>query len=150
MSNEFDPIEGTWYRHLDKGQMFVVVSVDEANDVVEVQHFDGDVEEIELENWLGMELEMCEPPEDWSGPVDNLEPDDTDYSETEMTNSAWRENLEEYPAPARENWEDVAPEDERDDWAEGAPSEESRPQSSLEDSALATAAEEPGEEEQKA
>jgi len=142
MSNELDPITGTWYRHLDKGQMFGVVSVDERAGIVEIQHFDGDIEEIELETWRNMELEITDAPEDWTGPVDNLEHDDTDYSATEMSSEAWRERLEEHPPPAVEVWEDTVPEDERDDWGEGASAEETRPQESLDDSQLAAVGEE--------
>jgi len=45
MDTLIDPIFGNWYRHLDKGQMFMVVAVDESDSLVELQHFDGDVEE---------------------------------------------------------------------------------------------------------
>ena len=149
MSNELDPITGTWYKHLDKGQMFRVVAVDERTGIVELQHFDGDIEEIELATWGDMELEIAEPPEDWTGPVDNLERDDTDYSATEMSSEAWRESLQEQPPPATEVWEETVPEDERDDWGEGASTEETRPPESLEDSELAAVGEqEPADREQ--
>jgi len=107
MPTELDPIVGNWYRHLDKGQLFSVVSVDEQNHVIEVQHFDGDIEEIESANWYAMELELSDAPEDWSGPIDNVEHDDTGYSETEMSGDAWREPLEETPRGAIETWEDA-------------------------------------------
>jgi hypothetical protein len=130
--------------------MFAVVALDERAGIVEVQHFDGDVEEIALATWRNMALEVAEPPEDWTGPVDNVEQDDTDYSATEMSSAAWRESLEEYPPAATEVWEDTLPEDERDDWGEGAPAEEMRPQESLEDSELASVGEEESaEDEQK-
>ncbi len=32
MDNELDPIVGNWYRHLDKGQIFRVVALDECVD----------------------------------------------------------------------------------------------------------------------
>jgi hypothetical protein len=64
-----------------------------------------------------------EPPEDWTGPVDDVETDDLGYSETAMRHSDWREPLQSNP-PAEEDWEDKLPEDERDDWDEGQPSEE--------------------------
>ncbi len=48
MVNELDPLTGTWYRHLDKGQMFRVVAFDEHDALVELQHFDGDIEEVDL------------------------------------------------------------------------------------------------------
>ena len=37
---------------------------------VEVQHFDGRLEEFELESWAEQEFEEAHAPEDWSGSVD--------------------------------------------------------------------------------
>lgn len=44
-----DPIVGDWYR--SHGQFFEVIAVDEHERVVEVQHADGNLEEIELDDW---------------------------------------------------------------------------------------------------
>lgn|SRR5688572_13907236 len=44
-----DPIVGDWYR--SHGQVFEVIAVDEFERVVEVQHADGNLEEIELDDW---------------------------------------------------------------------------------------------------
>jgi len=96
MANEADPIVGNWYQHLDKGHRFEVVAVDEGRGLVEIQHYDGDVEELELDNWRDMEVEIIEAPEDWSGPVDDFEEDDLHYTETEMKKDDWREPLGEY------------------------------------------------------
>jgi hypothetical protein len=67
MVNELDPLIGNWYRHLDKGQMFRVVAFDEHDALVELQHFDGDIEEVDLTAWRSMDLEIAEAPEDWTG-----------------------------------------------------------------------------------
>ena len=79
MIGEFDPIEENWYRHLDKGQDFMVVDVNEKVGTVDIQHLDGDIEELDIEEWNGMDLEEIEVPEDWSGPLDVLDPDDLGY-----------------------------------------------------------------------
>lgn len=132
MSTELAPIVGNWYRHLDKGQVFCVVAIDEDAGVVELQHFDGDIEEVELAPWYQMTLEPAEAPEDWTGPADDIERDDLPETETDMTASDWRTSLQEMPGPAEEAWEDLAPEDERDDWAEGLPAERRWPQEDVE------------------
>ncbi len=95
MANELDPLIGNWYRHLDKGQMFRVVAFDEDDALVELQHFDGDVEEVDLTAWRSMDLEIAEAPEDWTGPTDSIEKDDLDYTETGMSGRDWRRPLEE-------------------------------------------------------
>jgi hypothetical protein len=124
MAVERDPIIGNWYRRLDKGQMFKVVGLDEQRGLVEIQHFDGDLEETDLGDWGDMELEAIAEPEDWTGPVDDVEVDDTDYSETDMSAADWRRSVEENVGPSQEAWEDEQPEDERDEWAEGDATEE--------------------------
>jgi hypothetical protein len=116
---ELDPIVGNWYRHLDKGQTFRVVAVDDTSGLVEVQHFDGDVEEIESDAWADMVLAAAEEPEDWTGPVDDVEADDMDYSETDMQETDWRQPLREGLQGAEEDWEDAEPDaEDSDDWAD--------------------------------
>lgn len=95
MANERDPIVGNWYRHLDKGQMFRVIAFDEVDAVVELQHFDGDIEGVDLTAWRSMDLEIVEAPEDWTGPTDDIEKDDLDYTETDMSEQDWSRPLEE-------------------------------------------------------
>ena len=63
------PVIGNWYRQ-PKGEIFEVVAVDADDATVEIQYFDGTIEELDLENWEQMEIEDAEPPEDWSGSVD--------------------------------------------------------------------------------
>lgn len=134
MSTELDPVIGNWYRHLDKGQLFFVVAFDEEAGLIELQHFDGDLEEIEPPAWYEMTLELAEPPEDWTGPVDDVERDDLSYTETSMTPSDWQKPLEENPGPSQEPWEDARSEDERDEWAEGTFAEEMETQQEIEGS----------------
>jgi hypothetical protein len=123
MSYELDPIAGQWYRHIDKGQLFRVVSIDEDDDLIQIQYFDGDLEELDSESWFTMDLDLTETPEDWTGPVDDVETDDLGYSETEMKEADWRAPLETNKKP-REGWEEDEDEDEKDDWDEGESTEE--------------------------
>jgi hypothetical protein len=76
MINELDPVVGNWYRHLDKGEYFTVVAVNDEDETVEIQHFDGDVEELDFSEWRVQDIELAEPPEDSSGPIDNVDADD--------------------------------------------------------------------------
>ncbi|MGD8429127.1 MAG: hypothetical protein PVH31_01865 [Ectothiorhodospiraceae bacterium] len=95
MVNELEPVVGQWYWHHDKGQPFVVVSVN-GDAAVEIQHFDGDVEEVDLEAWREMDIELGEPPEDWTGPADDLETDDLDYTDAGMDRQSWEQSGGEY------------------------------------------------------
>jgi hypothetical protein len=79
MIGELDPIEGSWYHHLGKDLDFMVVNVNENEATVNIQYFDGDIEELEMEEWDEMDLEETEPPEDWTGPLDELEAGDLGF-----------------------------------------------------------------------
>lgn len=120
-----DPIVGCWYHRPEKAQKFQVVAVDETAETVEIQYFDGTVDEFELAVWPSLEAEPIEPPEDWTGPLDDVEKDDLTSAGTEMSREDWarpyREEDEKRragPAPPED-----APEA-ADDWGEGRPDEE--------------------------
>jgi Family of unknown function (DUF6763) len=80
MSTDIDPIVGNWYK-AEGENSFEVIAVDD--DTIEVQYFDGGVEEFDRATWGEMGIEAIEPPEDWSGPFDDLEKDDLGYTDTE-------------------------------------------------------------------
>jgi hypothetical protein len=71
MRDELEPVAGNWYTHRDKGHTFQVVAVDQDRDMIEIQYFDGDLEEIDSDEWYDMDLEMAEPPEEERGPLDH-------------------------------------------------------------------------------
>lgn len=82
---EFEPIVNRWYRDLEQGYTFQVIARDDQQDTVEIQYFDGDLEEMDLEEWNVMALEPIEPPEDWTGSIDHIERDDLHYTDTGIT-----------------------------------------------------------------
>jgi hypothetical protein len=96
MTTESDPIIGNWYCHLDKGQRFRVVAIDENKKTVEVQNFDGNLDEHEMKNWYQLEIEPCEAPENWSGPLDIENVDDLGTDITDTETSDWNEPLDEF------------------------------------------------------
>ena len=64
---------GDWYR-MNGGALFEVVALDDDDGTIEIQYFDGTVEEMDIEDWETQwedgALESAEPPEDYSGSVD--------------------------------------------------------------------------------
>jgi hypothetical protein len=76
------PRIGEWYRHTG-GDSFEVVAFDEDDGTIEMQYFDGTVEEMDTEDWdsqwADRALEAAEPPEDWTGSVDVEPGDDASY-----------------------------------------------------------------------
>jgi uncharacterized protein DUF6763 len=73
------PAIGDWYR-LSGGALFEVVALDDDDGTIEIQYFDGTVEEMDIEDWETQwedgGLETAEAPEDWSGSVDVEATDD--------------------------------------------------------------------------
>jgi hypothetical protein len=59
---------------------------------VELQYFDGTVDEVDMNEWWEMTLEPIDPPEDWHGALDV---DDVDESDTSELNRL-RHDLDEY------------------------------------------------------
>ena len=79
--SDVDPIIGNWYRNQETGNDFEVVALDEDAQTIEIQYFDGELEELDLDAWYELAIEAIEAPEDWSGPFDELESDDLGYEE---------------------------------------------------------------------
>ena len=118
MSTEIDPVVDNWYTHLDKGQRFIVTAVNEDEGTVEIQHFDGDLEEIEINDWYNMDIEVCEEPENWSGPLDIAEIDDFGTEVTDTSKDVWTEPLQQFRKTDTEKLNSPV-EASEDEWAEG-------------------------------
>jgi len=123
MTTQEDPLLNEWYRHLNKGQRFQVVSVDNDDGLIEIQYFDGDLEELEQDQWYEMELESTSAPENWAGALDIAEVDDLGTSITDTATEDWNAPLAEIsatddPASAADS------EELSDDWGEGTLEEE--------------------------
>ncbi|MFO7306415.1 MAG: hypothetical protein C0P74_012935 [Gammaproteobacteria bacterium] len=84
------PVIGAWYSH--QGTLFEVVAIDPEDGTVEVQYFDGTLDEMDLESWADEEIEEVEAPDDWTGPVD-IEPEDYDEEREAPAGSTWSDPL---------------------------------------------------------
>lgn len=108
MMNTLRPRRGQWYAHLDKGETFQVVAIDSDDGLIEVQTFDGDVAEFERDAWRELDIEAIAAPEDWSGPFDEMQPDDAEPSELDAAARDWRISVQDvHNAPrsiARARW----------------------------------------------
>ena len=71
---------GNWYQdHLN--QTFEVVAIDEDEETIEVQYFDGGVEELEFETWVMTAPQEVDAPEDISGAYGDVASENLGYSE---------------------------------------------------------------------
>lgn len=69
MSECVIPRIADWYK-ASNGELFEIVALDEDDRTIEIQYFDGMVEELDLDTWDELAAEGAEPPEDWSGSLD--------------------------------------------------------------------------------
>jgi hypothetical protein len=98
MSHELDPKVGRWYRRLNDEQLFKVASIDEDDGLIEIKTPDGDVEELDSSDWIELDLEFAEAPENY------VDPDDTDADEDEDEDED------------EDDYDDDDEDDEDDDW----------------------------------
>ncbi len=103
----------------------MVVAMDDSSGLIELQHFDADIEEVDMMSWFGMELESAGAPEDWTGPMDNIEQDDLGHNQVSTSGSAWRQLLQDAPGVGSESWESAEPGDDDTESIDLQPTEES-------------------------
>lgn len=60
---------GHWFTKAD-GQTFEIVAIDEKSGTLEIQYFDGAIEEVEASSLMEEQWKAIAAPEDWSGSLD--------------------------------------------------------------------------------
>ena len=79
-TQHMEPVIGVWYR--SHGQLFEVVATDEDERVIEIQHADGNLEEMDLDDWIARcragSLGTAEQPENAGVAADHQHEDDYD------------------------------------------------------------------------
>ena len=79
------PVIGQWFCR-PNGTLFEVVAIDEDDMTVEIQQFDGTIDEVDIERWPELLLTEVSAPEDWSGSVD-MDPEDlTNAKDVDLPN----------------------------------------------------------------
>lgn len=123
MANELDPVVDQWYTHVDKGQSFYVTVVDA--DSIEIQYFDGNLEEFNSAEWQALNIELSEQPENWTGALDVDQPEQVDTMASDTDAKDWTEPQRDFHRTELEQ-EKLAtePEEPGDDYAEGFIEEE--------------------------
>jgi hypothetical protein len=108
MSDIYDAVVGQWYLRRDTNVTFWVTDYDDQSRTAEIQTSDGDLDELDEEVWQSLSLDLAEPPQDWTGPMDGTSEDQEDLE-------AGPAQLESSASPG-ESWEDGGPPDEIDEY----------------------------------
>jgi hypothetical protein len=99
VSRDFEPEAGQWYEDLDQEETFRVMNLDPDEGLVRIQWLDGEIEDLDLDQWNELDLELAEEPEGW------VDDDDTDEDEEDLEDD-WDEEDEE-----DDDWDDDDDED---------------------------------------
>jgi hypothetical protein len=91
VSREYAPTPGKWYENKEEDETFRVLSVDEDDELVEIEYLDGEIEELDLDTWHELDLEITEEPEGWSDEED----DEDEEEEEEDEDDDWDEDEDE-------------------------------------------------------
>jgi len=86
-----DPVIGHWFKR-PGGTLFEVVAIDEDGATVEIQQFDGTIDEIDVETWPKLSAIEVAAPEDWSGSVD-MDPEDYDGKDDDEVPDGYNDPL---------------------------------------------------------
>lgn len=100
MSRDYEPQAGQWYEDLDTEETFQVLSVDPDEEIVRIQWPDREIQDLDLDSWNEMDLELAVAPEGW---VD----EDEDLDEEEDEDDDWDEDED-------EDWDDDEDDEDED------------------------------------
>ncbi len=92
MTPQPSPQIGDWYKST-AGDAFEVVASDDDDETLELQYYDGTIEELDRETWEVLQPEPVEPPEDWSGSMD-VSPEDAALTEICPDSQDWMTQVE--------------------------------------------------------
>lgn len=69
------PVVGRWYQRADRPQPFQVVATDVDEQTIDIEYFDGTIDEWPVSHWLELEIEPSGAPPDARGAFDDTDPD---------------------------------------------------------------------------
>jgi hypothetical protein len=101
VSRDKEPVPGQWYENVEEDETFRVLSLDEDHEMVEIEYLDGEIEELDIDEWHEMDLELTEEPEGWSDEDDDEEEDEEE------------EDLDDEEDDEDDDWDE---DEEDDDW----------------------------------
>ena len=91
MSRDKEPVVGQWYVNAEEEETFRVITVDEDAEMVEIEYLDGELEELDIDEWHELDLELTTEPEGWS----EDEPEEEDDDDEDEDDDDWDEDEDE-------------------------------------------------------
>jgi hypothetical protein len=113
VGRDYDPVKGQWFEDLEENEIFLVLSVDPDQELVEIQYENGDLEEIDLDTWHELDLERAEKPEGWPSADEAVAGAEGAEAEEEEDEEDWDEDDED-----DDDWDDDDDDDLDDDYSD--------------------------------
>lgn len=70
MAKQLSPKIGQWFKRLDLNELFEVVARDDDEKAIDIQYFNGEIEELDFSSWKQLPITEAAAPEDWSGALE--------------------------------------------------------------------------------
>jgi hypothetical protein len=94
VARDFDPVPGQWYEDLEDEVVFLVLSVDPDEELIQIQYEDGEIEEFDLDTWHELDLDKVAVPEGWSASEEDEDDDDWEEEEEDEDDEDWDDDEE--------------------------------------------------------
>ena len=109
MSRDYEPQAGQWYEDLDTEESFQVLSVDPDEEIIRIQWPDREVQEMDLDQWNEMDLELATAPEGWA------DDEDADFDDEDDDDLDEEDEEEDEEEEDEDDWDDDEDDDDWDD-----------------------------------
>ncbi|MCW9023050.1 MAG: hypothetical protein OQK73_00065 [Gammaproteobacteria bacterium] len=90
-----EPKVDDWYKDVIEQCIFKVVAIDNDEETIEIQYFEGEIEELDFDSWKDMALVTAPEQEDMRGAFDDLDSDDMGDTDRPMHPQNWSDPLNE-------------------------------------------------------
>jgi hypothetical protein len=94
VSRDNEPVPGQWYQNVEEEETFRVLTVDEDSELIEIEYLDGDIEELDIEAWHEMDLELTSEPEGWSDEEEDEEEEEEEDEDEDEDDDDWDDDDE--------------------------------------------------------
>jgi hypothetical protein len=105
VSRDYEPQAGQWYEDLDTEEIFKVLALDPDEEIVRIQWPDREVQELDLDQWNEMDLELATAPEGWVDDEEAADDEDDDEDDLDDEDEDWDEDEDD------DDWDDDDDED---------------------------------------
>lgn len=99
MTHYCKPIIGQWYRNSKLPDIFEVVAIDNDENLIEIQYFGGQIEELELDMWIEYPPSEIAAPEDFSGAYEIPKEDLAEYKDEVIHPEPWENPVDTIEPP---------------------------------------------------